>query len=348
MLKPNWRRCLQQLSSFLTGGLRPNLRRAGHQGLALRTRLQLEELEDRLAPTTGLSASNQALLQSYGQLPISFEANVGQTDSQVQYLAHGSGYGLFLAATGAVLNLQTPTAPPSSGQLGLSSVSVLGSSVSVPNSTTSDATGVALAMNLVGANSQAAVTGLDQLPGTSNYFIGNDPSQWHTGIANYGQVAYQDVYPGVNLIYYGNQQQLEYDFTVAPGADPGIIRLGFQGGDSISLDDQGNLVLSTALGDVLEHAPVVYQEVDSSRQAIAGQFVLLGQDEVGFQVGAYDTNLPLTIDPVLSYSTYLGGNKNDGGNGIAVDGSGNAYITGYTESNQLPDHNRRLPDQPRQ
>jgi hypothetical protein len=116
-------------------------------------------------------------------------------------------------------------------------------------------------MNLVGANPDAAVAGLDQLPGTSNYMIGNDPSQWHTNIANYGQVAYQGVYPGVNLVYYGNQQQLEYDFVVAPGADPGSIRFAIQGADSVSLDDQGNLVLSTGSGDVLEHAPVVYQEV---------------------------------------------------------------------------------------
>ena len=147
---------------------------------------------------------------------------------------------------------------------------------------------MALAINLVGANAQAAALGLDKLPGTSNYFIGNDPSQWHTDIANYGQVAYQDVYPGVNLVYYGNQQQLEYDFVVAPGADSGQHPLHVQGADSLSSDAQGNLVLHTASGDVLEHAPVLYQEVGGTRQAVAGQFVLLGANEVGFQVGPYD------------------------------------------------------------
>src|SRR5262249_20196638 len=139
--------------------------------------------------------------QAYGQLPISFEANVGQTDAQVQYMAHGSGYALFLTADRAVLSLTPQTAASTSG--------------GTPSTT---ATGVALALNLVGANTRAQVAGQDQLPGTSNYFIGNDPSQWHTNVANYGKVAYQDVYPGVDLVYYGNQQQLEYDFVLAPGA----------------------------------------------------------------------------------------------------------------------------------
>ena len=223
-------------------------------------------------------------------MPISFEANAGQTAAQVQYLSQGSGYTLFLTSTGAVLSLESPAAAAAEREHRAGQRHRRGPG---------DEPGR--------RQSQAAVAGLDQLPGTSNYFIGNNPSQWHTGIANYGQVAYQDVYPGVNLVYYGNQQQLEYDFVVAPGADPGSIRFDVQGADSVSLDDQGNLVLATASGDVLEHAPVLYQEVGGTRQAVAGQFVLLGQDEVGFQVGAYDASLPLTIDPVLSYSTYLGG-----------------------------------------
>ncbi len=167
---------------------------------AKRTRLYCECLEDRLAPTTGLTASNQQLLQTYGQLPLSFEANAGQTAAQVQYLSHGSGYALFLTSTSAVLNLQTPTAGGTS-----SNPPNLTPDTPNPNSPPANVTGVTLAMNLVGANPQATVTGQDQLPGTSNYFIGNDPSQWHTNVANYGRVAYHDVYPGVNLVYYGNQ-----------------------------------------------------------------------------------------------------------------------------------------------
>jgi hypothetical protein len=315
----SWRRqCRQVLTAIL--GFRKG--KALHRKTGCR--LLLEALEDRMAPAAVTPAANAQLSQRYWQMPISFEVNAGQTDAQVRYLAHGSGYALFLTSTGAVLNLENvaaagPTRKPSDLKPDTASASMAPASV----------TGVALATNLVGANPEAAVAGLDQLPGTSNYFIGNDPSQWHTNIANYAQVRYQDVYPGVNLVYYGNQQQLEYDFVVAPGADPGSIRFSIQGADRLRLDANGNLVLSTALGDVLEHAPVVYQEAGGVRQAVVGQFVLLNQDEVGFQVGAYDPNLPLTIDPVLSYSTYLGSTA-VAGYGIAVDSAGNAYITGGT------------------
>ena len=288
----------------------------------------LEQLECRLAPDASLTSVNQQILSAYGQLPISFEANAGQTAAQVQYLAHGSGYSLFLTSNSAVLSLPQPTSAPANSPL-----SPTATDASAPSTST---TGVALAMTLLGANSQAAVVGQDQLPGTSNYFVGNDPSQWFTNIANYGQVAYQGVYPGVNLVYYGNQTQLEYDFDVAPGADPGNIRFSVQGADSLSLDSQGNLVLQTASGDVLEHAPVIYQTVGGVKQTVAGQFVLLGNNEVGFQVGSYNASQPLVIDPVLIYSTYLGGNGDDVGNGIAVDAAGDAYITGGTASLNFP------------
>jgi Bacterial Ig-like domain (group 3)/Beta-propeller repeat/Dockerin type I domain len=274
-------------------------------------RLSAELLEDR----TLLSATS-GLQQAYGQLPLSFEVNNGQTASQVQYLSHGSGYALFLTENSAVLSLTQPSAS-AAGQ-------------------TPTSTGVALAMNLVGANPQAKASGLDEQSGKSNYFIGNDPSQWHANIANYGKVEYQGVYPGINLVYYGNQQQLEYDFVVAPGANPNRIQLNFQGANSISLDAKGDLVLHTASGDVLQQAPVIYQIVHGARHTVSGRFVLGAQGRVSFQVGAYNASLPLTIDPVLSYSTYLGGNSSDRSTGIAVDGAGNAYLTGYTSSTNFP------------
>jgi hypothetical protein len=311
-IRKYWRRFRKSLQ-----GGRPSKR---PQGLLAR-HLFLEQLEDRLAPAVGLTGSDQQLLQAYGQLPLSFEANTGQTDAQVRYLSRGSGYTLFLTSSGAVLDLEKPTGG--------------GADSSSPPTSVG---GVALAMKLLGANPQALVVGLEEQSGTSNYFVGNDPRQWQTNVANFSKVAYQDVYRGVNLVYYGNQRQLEYDFVVAPGTDPGIIRFAIQGADGISLDDQGNLVLHTATGDVLEHAPVIYQETGGARQAVAGQFVLLGSQEVGFRVGPYDGSRALVIDPVLflSYSTYLAGNSNDYGRAIAVDGSGNAYIIGYTTTTNFP------------
>jgi hypothetical protein len=278
------------------------------------SRPSVDPLEQRLAPA-GLGAASDQIQQAYGQLPISFEANVGQSASQVQYLARGSGYALFLTADSAVLSLTQPTAASADG------------------STPPSAAGIVLAMKLVGADPLARVAGQDPQAGTSNYLIGNDPSQWRTNIANYGQVAYQDVYPGVNLVYHGNQQQLEYDFDVAPGADPNSIRFVVQGADSVGLDDQGNLVLHTANGDALEHAPVLYQTVGGVRQSVGGNFVLLGQDQVGFQVGAYDASLPLTIDPTLGYSSLIGADR---GYGIVVDSAGNTYITGQKAPPALP------------
>ncbi len=283
-----------------------------------RSRLFLEWLEDRTLLDS--SAATSALLASYGQLPLSFESNQGQTDPSVNFLSHGSGYGLFLTPTEAVLSLQKAAADPTSAP--------------APD---------VLRMQLVGANAAPHIVGQDQLPGTSNYLVGNDPSQWHTNIANYGKVEYQDLYPGVNLVYYGNQQQLEYDWVVTPGADPGVIRLAFTGQQGLELDGQGNLVLHTAGSDVVEQAPVVYQQSAAGREAVTGRYVLEGNGQVGFAVGAYDASRPLIIDPILSYSTYLGGSFNENGLGIAVDSAGNAYVTGFTTSNNFLPGNTNFP-----
>jgi hypothetical protein len=275
-----------------------------------------ERLEDRTLLDGGAAGTSQ-LLQAYGQIPLSFEANQGQTDACVNFLSHGSGYGLFLTPTEAILSLSKPAAQGAGPTAGTPTEDVLH-------------------MQLVGGNAAPRVVGLDPQATTSNYFIGNDPSRWHTGLANYAKVEYQDVYPGIDLVYYGNQRQLEYDFIVAPGADPGAIGLEFRGTDSLTLDGAGNLVLHTAGGDVVEHAPVIYHEISGSRQPVSGRYVREGQDRVSFQVVAYDTSRPLVIDPVLSYATYLGGSGSDTAGGIAVDASGNAYITGQTTSSNFP------------
>jgi hypothetical protein len=286
--------------------------------------LAVEQLEDRTllsnsAPTTA------AFQAAYGQLPLAFETNQGQAAAQINFVARGAGYALSLMPTEAVLGLHKPASTPapetpaSPGER---------HSVSLPVDV--------VQLQLVGANPAAPALGLDELITRSNYFLGNDPSRWRTNIPNYGRVEYQNVYPGINLVYYGNQDQLEYDFVVAPGTDPSTISFAVGGTQSITLDSQANLVLHAVSGDLVEQAPVLYQEFLGVRQAVSGRFVLEGHNQVGFQVGAYDPSRPLVIDPVLSYSTYLGGSSEDFGNAIAVDGSGNAYVTGQTSSTNFP------------
>jgi len=256
------------------------------------------------------AATDARLSESYGKLPLQFEANRGQTHQDVRFLSRGAGYSLYLTASEAVLVLAKPDAKTQP---------------------------VALRMSLVGAAREPAVTGLDELPGKANYFVGKDRSRWRTNVPTYARVQYQNVYPGIDLVYYGNQRQLEYDFVVAPGADPNKIVLGFRGADKLEIDAKGSLVLHAAGGDIRQHKPVVYQNIDGVRQEIAGGYVRKGANRVGFQVAAYDASRPLIIDPVvLSYSTYLGGNESEFGNGVAVDADGNAYITGITASTNFP------------
>jgi hypothetical protein len=228
-----------------------------------------------------------------------------------------------------------------------------------------------LAMRLVGANPNAPARGMDQLPGTSNYFIGNDPNQWHIHVPTYAKVKYDNVYPGVDLIYYGNQGQLEYDFVVEPVADPCPIALELYGTvgavreppkkahqwprrPPLRIDRNGDLVVQADGGEVRFRRPVVYQPVAGSswrgpglgvsnpkskiqnRKSLDGQYVLRRNNQVTFKVAAYDHTRPLVIDPALEYSTYLGGSGDDGGEDIALDSSGNAYITGSTTSTNFP------------
>ena len=183
---------------------------------------------------------------------------------------------------------------------------------------------------------QLRVSGTDPLPGKANYIIGNDPAKCHTNVPTYAKVRYASVYPGVDLVYYGNQRQLEYDFIVAPGASAKSIRLRFAGAEKLSLTDSGDLTIKAKDGEIAFHKPVAYQEINGKHEPILGQFALLSHNTVGFTIGSYNSAQPLIIDPVLAYSTYLGGSFLTWAYGIAVDTSGNAYITGYTDSTDFP------------
>jgi uncharacterized repeat protein (TIGR01451 family) len=243
-------------------------------------------------------------------LPLFFEPNQGQTDPRVKFLARGRGYGLFLTPDQAVLVLQRSERGGHN----------LDSNV--------------IRMHLDGANSAARVSGAEPLPGKSNYFIGNDPAKWHRGIPQFARVNYESVYPGVDLTYYGNQGQLEYDFRVAPGADTNQITLSFDGASTRL--DAGDLVLSTNRGDVRFHAPQIYQQEGNAKKSVAGIFRQLADNKIGFQIGPYDRSRELVIDPSLSYFTFLGGSGTESNVQVAVDPSLNIYLAGTTDSVDFP------------
>ena len=248
------------------------------------------------------------LSENYGRLPLSFETNEGQQDPQVQFLSRGRGYNLFLTPQEAVLALTKPEATEST----------------------------VVRVRLVGANPAAMLTGEQELPGKANYFIGNDSAKWRTSVPTYARVRYANLYPGIDLVYYGNQRQLEYDFVVAPGADPAPIRMGIAGAQKISVDVEGRLVVQTNSGEVRWDKPRIYQEVNGKRREVNGRYALHGKHEVRFEVAAYDKSKSLVIDPTLVYSTYLAGSGDDRTGGIAVDNAGNAYIAGRTTSSNFP------------
>ena len=274
---------------------------------------------DRALATPG--ASRSEVLTAYGRLPLMFEANLGQTDSRVKFLARGSGYGLFLTDNEAVLALHAQSKGDGDS---------------------------ALRMTLAGSHGPAAVEGAHLLPGKSNYFIGNDPKKWQRDVPQFSQVRYQQVYPGIDLTYYGNQGRLEYDFAVSPGTDPQQIVIKLDGASDVAIDSKGELVVGIGNANLRMESPVVYQEFGSERKAVPAHFRLLGNEQVGFEIAPYDRSRALVIDPVLTYSTYLGGSGAEscsvitgqsftpGCPAITVDLANNAYVAGATTSTNFP------------
>jgi hypothetical protein len=279
--------------------------------------------------------------KNYGSMPLSFEVNRGQTDANVKYLARGPGYNIFLSAAEAVFVLKNGSAKtrvkPEHHEEG-NGLRLRGAQARYDESEAADSVKAAqtvLRVSLKGANPIAdAIEGAEQLEGKVNYFIGNDPSKWLTDIATYRKVVYRDAYPGIDLVYYGNGQQLEYDFVVAPGVDASVVALNYDGVQDLRVDREGNLVLTTLAGEFRQLKPVVYQEIDGERKLIESRYQIRGKNSVGFRVSRYDRSRPLVIDPILVYSSLV--NSGGGASAIAVDSNGFAYITGYAFSDFNP------------
>ncbi|MCA1570133.1 MAG: SBBP repeat-containing protein, partial [Chloroflexi bacterium] len=236
--------------------------------------------------------------------PLHFEANQGQFDPEVRFLARGGNFQLFLSSTEAVFSLAPGPA--------------------------------VVRMAFVGADGTTPLEPGQRLGGVSNYLRGTDPAGWHTDVPSYASVRYRNLYPGVDLVFYERDGAVEYDFEVAPGADPGAIALRFSGADP-TLAEDGDLVLATVAGELRQRRPVAYQGSGNERREVPGAFGVGEDGQVGFWLGHYDPALPLVIDPVITYGTWLGGSSpHSSANGVAADGAGNAYVTGLSMSATFP------------
>ena len=246
------------------------------------------------------------------EVPLSFERNLGQVGPSFPFVARGPGYSCFASERELRLRFGVEE----------------------------------LRMGFPGADSSALLEGVDPLPGRVNYLIGADPKAWLTDVPTFAKVRARSLYPGIDLVLYGNQRQLEFDFVVAAHADPNVIRLSVAGHRGISVDGSGDLVVRLAAGELRQHRPLVYQLVEDERRPVHGEFTIVAPDTVAFRLGEFDRGRPLVIDPVLSYGTYFGGSMGERGDAIALDAQGNIYVAGLTGSEDLPVKNAYLPTLP--
>jgi Beta-propeller repeat/Bacterial Ig domain len=302
-------------------------------GLKRHAQMQSESAGSRaglFAPTGGTipAEDRRRIKADYGRLPLSFEPNRGQTDPRVKFLSRAGKRTLWLTNDEAVLAVGRPSR---SNRVGAKQADVRDEYKVRP---------AVLRMKFMGASVNPSVAGEVRQQGTVNYFTGK-PEQWRTKIPVYSRVRYSSLYPGIDLVFYGTNSELEYDLVVSPGSDPEQIKLGISGAENMRIDGDGNLVLKTAAGDVIQQKPRIYQRKGASLVFVAGNYVINGKNEVGFRLGNYDHEAAVVIDPVLRYASYLtgGGDEDDGGTGIAVDSSNRVVVAGWTCSGSFPGEN---------
>jgi Beta-propeller repeat len=273
-------------------------------------------LPNRNSDDTSLTLASASNLR----LPMIFEVNRGQADDDVRFMGRGAGFGILLKSNEAVLSLNGPA-----------------ESTPIADSTSECGGGFPsqLRMRMESSNENPFISGENPQETRANYYIGRDRSKWITDVETYSRVSYSSVYPGINLTFYGNPQQLEYDFTVAAGANPGDIKLRFEGANEVSLDDDGALTLRSSAGTVTHNRPFAYQEINGSRVEVPAEFRRIDDGGIVFDLGSYDQTLPLVIDPVLVYSTYLGGSAADTGRGIIVNSIAESFIAGDSFSSNF-------------
>ncbi len=294
---------------------------------------EISPLAPKVKTAEPTEAQKAEVKKTYGKLPLYFIENKGQVDGQVSFYERGAGHATFFTNNGVVLSLTKKDGKSDKP-------SFLKDIIGLETEKSAKATTEAVSLSFVGANKKAKITASETMPGHVNYFVGNDKSKWRSNIPTYGAVTYEDVYKNIDIKFYGNNKNIEHDVIVRSGGNPSLVKFAYDGVKGLKVNASGDLEVSLERGKFIEQKPIIYQEIKGERVAVEGAYkILKGEDgafEYGFTVASYDKTKDLVIDPVLVYSTYLGGSGVDEGSGIAVDSSGAAYVTGFTTSSDFP------------